>query len=78
MIMEGGAGLASTTHSKKAVLPSSSSTCLVMSMMLAPSGGICGKLIIIRVIDILEYTLKRKRKWAGHIARMKDIRLTKC
>ena len=67
--------MASTTHSKKAVLPSSSSTCLVMSMMLAPSRGICGTLIIIRVIDIIEYTVKRKWKWAGHTARMKGNRL---
>ena len=28
--------------------------------------------------DIIEYTLKRKRRWAEHIARMKDNRWTKC
>ena len=25
-----------------------------------------------RIIDIIEYTLKQKWRWAGHIARMKD------
>ena len=25
-----------------------------------------------KIIDIIEYTLKRKWKWAGHVARMKD------
>ena len=25
-----------------------------------------------KIIDIIEYTQKQKRKWAGHIARMKD------
>ena len=30
-----------------------------------------------KVIDIIEYTLKQKWKWAGHIARMKDNRWTK-
>ena len=29
------------------------------------------------IIDIIEYTLKQKWKWAGHIARMKDNRWTK-
>ena len=28
-------------------------------------------------IDIIEYTLKQKWRWAGHIARMKDNRWTK-
>ena len=28
-------------------------------------------------IDIIEYTLKQKWKWAGHIARLKDNRWTK-
>ena len=27
-----------------------------------------------KIIDIIEYTLKQKRKWAGHIARPKDNR----
>ena len=27
-----------------------------------------------KIIDIIEYTLKQKWKWAGHIARMKDNR----
>ena len=27
-------------------------------------------------IDIIEYTLKQKWKWAGHIARLKDNRWT--
>ena len=31
-----------------------------------------------KVIDIIEYTLKQKWKWAGHRARMKDNRWTKC
>ena len=30
-----------------------------------------------KIIDIIEYTLKRKRRWAGHTARMKDNRWTK-
>ena len=30
-----------------------------------------------KMIDIIEYTLKQKWKWAGHIARMKDNRWTK-
>ena len=30
-----------------------------------------------KIIDIIEYTLKQKRKWAGHIARLKDNRWTK-
>ena len=30
-----------------------------------------------KIIDIIEYTLKQKWKWAGHIARMKDNRWTK-
>ena len=30
-----------------------------------------------KVIDITEYTLKQKWKWAGHIARLKDNRWTK-
>ena len=25
-----------------------------------------------KIIDIIEYTLKQKWKWAGHIARLKD------
>ena len=29
------------------------------------------------VIDIIEYTLKQKWKWAAHIARLKDNRWTK-
>ena len=29
------------------------------------------------MIDIIEYTLKQKWKWAGHIARLKDNRWTK-
>ena len=29
-----------------------------------------------KIIDIIEYTLKQKWKWAGHIARMKDNRRT--
>ena len=29
------------------------------------------------IIDIIEYTLKQKWKWAGHIARLKDNRWTK-
>ena len=29
-----------------------------------------------KIIDIIEYTLKQKWKWAGHIARMKDKRYT--
>ena len=32
-----------------------------------------------KIIDVIEYTLKQKCKWAGHIARMKDNRtLTHC
>ena len=27
-----------------------------------------------KVVDIIEYTLKQKWKWAGHIARLKDNR----
>ena len=30
-----------------------------------------------KIIDIIEYTLKQKWKWAGHISRMKDNRWTK-
>ena len=30
-----------------------------------------------KIIDITEYTLKQKWRWAGHIARMKDNRWTK-
>ena len=30
-----------------------------------------------KIIDIIEYTLKQKWRWAGHIARMKDKRWTK-
>ena len=30
-----------------------------------------------KIIDIIEYTLKQKWRWAGHIARMKDNRWTK-
>ena len=30
-----------------------------------------------KTIDIIEYTLKQKWRWAGHIARMKDNRWTK-
>ena len=30
-----------------------------------------------KIIDIIEYTLKQKWKWAGHIARLKDNRWTK-
>ena len=30
-----------------------------------------------KVTDIIEYTLKQKWKWAGHIAKMKDNRWTK-
>ena len=29
-----------------------------------------------KIIDIVEYTLKQKWRWAGHIARMKDNRWT--
>ena len=29
-----------------------------------------------KIIDIVEYTLKQKWKWAGHIARLKDNRWT--
>ena len=29
-----------------------------------------------KIIDIIEYTLKQKRKWAGHIAKMKYNRWT--
>ena len=31
-----------------------------------------------KIIDIIDHTLKQKWRWAGHIARMKDNRLTKC
>ena len=31
-----------------------------------------------KIIDIIEYTLKQKWRWAGRIARMKDNRWTKC
>ena len=31
-----------------------------------------------KIIDIIEYTLKQKWRWAGYIARMKDNRWTKC
>ena len=31
-----------------------------------------------KTIDIIEYTLKQKWRWASHIARMKDNRWTKC
>ena len=30
-----------------------------------------------KIISIIEYTLKRKWRWVGHIARMKDNRWTK-
>ena len=30
-----------------------------------------------KIIDIIEYTLKQKWKWAGHIARLEDNRWTK-
>ena len=30
-----------------------------------------------KIIDIIEYTLKQKWKWAGHIARSRDNRWTK-
>ena len=30
-----------------------------------------------KIIDIIEYTLKQKWRWAGHIARMKNSRWTK-
>ena len=30
-----------------------------------------------KIIDIIEYTLKQKLKWAGHIARLKDNRWTR-
>ena len=30
-----------------------------------------------KIIDIIEYTLKQKWKWAGYIARLKDNRWTK-
>ena len=29
------------------------------------------------IFDIIEYTLKQKKRWAGHIARMTDSRWTK-
>ena len=29
------------------------------------------------MIDIIEYTLKQKWRWTGHVARMKDNRWTK-
>ena len=31
-----------------------------------------------KIIDIIEYTLKQKWNWAGHITRMKDNGWTKC
>ena len=31
----------------------------------------------IRIIDNIEYTLKQKQRWAGHVARMKNNRWTK-
>ena len=30
-----------------------------------------------QITDIIEYTLKQKWKWAGHVERMKDNRWTK-
>ena len=30
-----------------------------------------------KIIDIIEYILKQKWKWAGHVARLKDNRCTK-
>ena len=30
-----------------------------------------------KIIGIIEYTLKQKWKWAGHIARLEDNRRTK-
>ena len=30
-----------------------------------------------KIIDFIEYTLKQKWKWAGHIARLKDNRWTR-
>ena len=30
-----------------------------------------------KITDIIEYTLKQKWRWTGHIARMKDNRWTK-
>ena len=30
-----------------------------------------------KMIDIIEYALKQKRKWTGHIARMKDNKWAK-
>ena len=30
-----------------------------------------------KIIDIIEYTLKQKWKWAGHIARLKDNKVDK-
>ena len=30
-----------------------------------------------KIIEIIEYTLKQKWKWAGHIARLEDNRWTK-
>ena len=30
-----------------------------------------------KIIDIIEFTLKQKWKWAGHIARLKDRRIWK-
>ena len=30
-----------------------------------------------KIIDLIEYTLKQKWKWAGHIARLKDNRWTR-
>ena len=31
---------------------------------------------VTKVINVMEYTLEQKWKWAGHIARMKDNRWT--
>ena len=31
-----------------------------------------------KITDIIEYTLKEKWRWVGHIARMKDNRWTNC
>ena len=31
-----------------------------------------------KTIDVIEYTLKQKWRWAGHISRTKDNRWTKC
>ena len=37
----------------------------------------CPEIRINKIIDIIEYTLKQKWKWAGHTTRMKDNRWTK-